>query len=229
MKVAAAPASYHFNSTPQNLSFSSSFSNYRPISSSPNPIISKSPSNARRPIRAETEIRVCVNRSCSRLGSRQTLELLSNLAPPEVSVNSCGCLGQCGAGPNLVVLPDAVYVRHCGTATRAAEVLAEVCRGSGGFDASKNLAVLALRKRGEGELEKGNFSEAEVLLSQAIDLKPSGGLHIIYKCRSSARLALGNNFGALEDAEEASRIAPRYPQARVAKLQEKLAMANASL
>ncbi|KAL5983100.1 hypothetical protein ACLOJK_017181 [Asimina triloba] len=221
MKVAAAiPESYFFlNSTPQNFIFSFSFSKSPPVSSLPYSAFSQSPSDSRRHrrIRAEAEIRVCVNRSCSRSGSRQTLEILSDLAPPGVSVNSCGCLGRCGAGPNLVLLPGAVFVGHCGTAARAADVLAEVCRDTGGFDASKNLEALALRKRGEGELEKGNFSEAEVFLSQAIDLKPSGGLHVIYKCRSSARLGLGNNSGALEDAKEASRIAPQYPQAYISE------------
>lgn len=31
-------------------------------------------------------------------------------------------------------------------------------------------------------------------------------------CRSKARLALGDTSGALEDADEAIRIAPRFPQ-----------------
>jgi len=31
-------------------------------------------------------------------------------------------------------------------------------------------------------------------------------------CRSKARLAMGDISGALEDAEEAIRIAPRFPQ-----------------
>lgn len=83
-------------------------------------------------------------------------------------MKSCGCLGRCGAGPNLVVLPEAAFIGHCGTAARASELMASLC--GGGWDPSNNLAALALRKNGEGELEKGNYSEAEVLLSQVKDL-----------------------------------------------------------
>lgn len=70
-----------------------------------------------------------------------------------------------------------------------------------------------MRKKGEKELEMNNFSEAEVLFSQAIDLEPSGGRHLIYRSRSVARLGMGDNAGALDDAVEAANIAPKYPQA----------------
>eukprot|EP00262_Sarcandra_glabra_P015105 TRINITY_DN4587_c0_g1_i1.p1 TRINITY_DN4587_c0_g1~~TRINITY_DN4587_c0_g1_i1.p1 ORF type:complete len:251 (+),score=41.89 TRINITY_DN4587_c0_g1_i1:111-863(+) len=175
-------------------------------------------------IKAEVEIRVCVNKSCSKLGSRQTLQTLSDLSPPNISVKSCGCLGRCGAGPNLVVLPDGVLVSHCETAARAAEVLAGFYGGDGGWDAFTNLEALALRKRGENAMKKGDFLEAENLLSQAIDLNPGGGLQISYTSRSAVRLALGNNSAALEDAKEASKICPRFPQAYIAQGDAFLAM-----
>ncbi|PIA35452.1 hypothetical protein AQUCO_03500072v1 [Aquilegia coerulea] len=178
--------------------------------------LSNSSSSYSSPIKlelSELEIRVCVNKTCRKQGSRETLEILSSLAPPHVSVISCGCLGKCGSGPNLVFLPQAVFVNHCATPARTAQVLATYMGRGNTDDASKNLAALALRKRAEEELEKGNLSEAEVLLSQAIDLKPSGGLHIIYTTRSSTRLAIGNNLGALEDAKEALALAPHHPQA----------------
>lgn len=116
------------------------------------------------PVRAEMEFRVCLNRACRRQGSLQTLETLSGIAPPGVAVVSCGCLARCGAGPNLVVLPDAVMVGHCGTAARAAEVMMSFVGG----DPQGSLTALALRKRAEKELEKGNFSEAVLLLSQVM-------------------------------------------------------------
>ncbi|XP_042501217.1 uncharacterized protein LOC122079053 isoform X2 [Macadamia integrifolia] len=167
-------------------------------------------------IKAEIEFRVCVNRTCRRQGSRETLEILSGLAPADVSVNSCGCLGRCGSGPNLVVLPDGIMVRHCGTPSRAAEVMLSICGGSNdSLDVKKNLEALALRKRGEEAFEKGAFAEAELLLSQALGLKPFGGLHIIHTSRSAARLAVGNTSGALEDAEAASTLAPQYPKAYI--------------
>lgn len=118
----------------------------------------------RRRLRAEIELRVCVNRTCRRQGSLQTLETLSGIASPDVAVKSCGCLGRCGAGPNLVALPDGVIVGHCGTAARAAEVMMSFVAG----DAQGSLAALALRKRAENELEKNTFSEAELLLSQVM-------------------------------------------------------------
>lgn len=117
------------------------------------------------------EIRVCTNRTCRKQGSFQTLETLSGLAPPNVAVNPCACLGRCGAGPNLALLPDGIIVGHCGTAARAAEVvfsLFAVGEGSGSFDAKSSLDALALRKRAEIEFEKQNFTQADLLLSQAL-------------------------------------------------------------
>ncbi|KAJ4960509.1 hypothetical protein NE237_020419 [Protea cynaroides] len=176
-------------------------------------------------IKAEIEFRVCVNKTCRRQGSRETLEILSALAPADVSVNSCGCLGRCGAGPNLVVLPDTIMVGHCGTPSRAAEVMLSFCGGnSDSLDAKKNLEALALRKRGEEALERGNFAEAELSFSQALGLKPFGGLHIIHTLRSAARLAMGNTSGALEDAEAASILAPQYPKAYICQADAFLAM-----
>lgn len=111
------------------------------------------------------ELRVCTNRTCRRQGSMQILDTLSSLAPPEVTVKSCGCLGRCGAGPNLVALPDGLMVGHCGTPARASEILMALC-GIKSHDAAKSLEALALRKRAEAEFEKANFSEAGRLLSQ---------------------------------------------------------------
>ncbi|KAF8378915.1 hypothetical protein HHK36_030264 [Tetracentron sinense] len=131
-------------------------------------------------IKAEIEIRICVNRSCRRQGSRETLEILSGLCPPHVSVNSCGCLGRCGAGPNLVVLPDGVFFGHCGTPARAAELLGRSLCGysDSESDPSRSLVALSLRKRAEEELQKSNFSEAQLLLSQTC-------LSLVEKYRSS--------------------------------------------
>ncbi|KAJ0104622.1 hypothetical protein Patl1_19408 [Pistacia atlantica] len=159
------------------------------------------------------EIRVCTNRTCRKQGSMQTFETLTALAPPHVAVHTCGCLGRCGAGPNLVALPGGVMVGHCGTAAKAAQVTMDLCgiRGSG----DKSLEALALRKRAEGEFEKGDFEEAERLLCQGIDLKPFGGIHILYKNRSLVRLAMGNYSGALEDANEALKLAPQYIEAYI--------------
>lgn len=121
-------------------------------------------------VRAELqEIRVCTNRTCRKQGSFQTLETLTGLAPPNVVVKSCGCLGKCGGGPNLAVLPDGVIFSHCGTVARATEVMVSLFAGKDccdSYDAKNSLDALTLRKRAEVEFEKQNFSEAEHLLSQ---------------------------------------------------------------
>ncbi|XP_073142955.1 uncharacterized protein [Henckelia pumila] len=164
------------------------------------------------------EIRVCTNRTCRKQGSLDVLQVLSGIAPPSVAVNSCGCLGKCGLGPNLVILPEAVFVGHCGTPKKAANTMAYVC-GIGDYEVEssviKCLEALALRKRAEAEMERGDFSQAHTLLTQAIDFKPFGGAHTLYKNRSAARLAMGDVSGALEDAKEALTLAPHYPQAYI--------------
>ncbi|MCO5590870.1 hypothetical protein L7F22_044845 [Adiantum nelumboides] len=153
------------------------------------------------------ELRVCTNRTCRKSGSLQTLELLKGLASPKVSVESCGCLGRCGMGPNLVVLPTGIFVGHCNTAAHAARLLALQC---GLCDPENNLKALSLKQQGIKAFESGDSMEAEVLFSQAIDLQPSGGLHLLYANRSAARLAKGDVHAALEDANCASILAPRW-------------------
>ncbi|XP_021724812.1 uncharacterized protein LOC110692132 [Chenopodium quinoa] len=166
---------------------------------------------------SNVEIRVCTNRTCRRQGSLQILENLLGISPAHVSVTSCGCLGRCGSGPNLVVLPPAAMISHCGTAARTAELMVEVCgAGVDDFDlAKRSLDALAFRKRAEVEFEKQNYSEAENLYSQAIEAKPIGGVHITYKGRSAVRLASGNFSGALEDVREALVYAPLYAEAYI--------------
>ncbi|KAH8487495.1 hypothetical protein H0E87_026165 [Populus deltoides] len=159
---------------------------------------------------AETqEVRVCTNRTCRKQGSFQTLEVVTDLAPPDITVKSSGCLGRCGSGPNVALLPQGIIVNHCGTAAKAAQFMATAANVSDG-NISKSLEALALRKTAQAESDLANFSKADELLSLAIDLQPFGGIHIMYKYRSLARLAMRNYSGALEDAREALRLAPRY-------------------
>ncbi|KDP45795.1 hypothetical protein JCGZ_17402 [Jatropha curcas] len=155
------------------------------------------------------EIRVCTNRSCRRQGSVQTLQVIKDISPPNISVNSCGCLGRCGAGPNVVRLPQGIIVGHCSTATSAARVTV----GQDDAAIRKALDALALRNKAQAEIDQGNFYQAELLLSQAINHKPFSGLHTTYKCRSLVRLAMGNYTGALEDAQEALNLSPQYLEA----------------
>lgn len=177
---------------------------------------------------APEEVRVCTNRTCRRQGSFETLHILSGIAPPNVAVNSCGCLGRCGAGPNVVVLPAGVIVGHCGTPSKAAQLMISVAGNFDGTDDDEKskicLEALALRMRAEDKIASGDFDEAHVLLSQAIELKPFGGVHTLYKNRSAARLGVGKINEALEDANEALAIAPRYPEAYICQGDALMAM-----
>ncbi|EPS64882.1 binding protein, partial [Genlisea aurea] len=156
----------------------------------------------------KVEIKVCCNRSCRRQGCRDILAVLSGIAPPRVSVASCGCLGRCGAGPNLVILPEGVVYGHCGTPRKAAEVMSAVAD----LRVDECLEALALRKRAEDERDRGDFGAACSLLTQALDLHPVGNIHKIYKERSTIRLRMGDVDGALDDAREATALAPEDPE-----------------
>lgn len=138
------------------------------------------------------EIRVCVNKACTRSGSRETLNFIT---------------GHCGSGPNLVVLPAEIFVSHCSTASHAAHLLAIQC---GASDPENNLIALSLKEQGNKLFESGNIVRAEQLFSQAINLNPSGGQHFLYSNRSAVRLAMGDNVSSLADAKEASRITPNW-------------------
>ncbi|XVF50356.1 hypothetical protein PTKIN_Ptkin04bG0090900 [Pterospermum kingtungense] len=183
------------------------------------------PPHLRFPVKSEApkvqveEIRVCTNRTCRRQGSFQTFHTLTALAPADISIKTCGCLGRCGAGPNVALLPDGQIVGHCGTAARAAELMVGTCYGGGVVDASSmsktSLDALALRMRAEALIEEADFCEAERLLSQALDLKPFGGIHILYKQRSVARLAMHNYSGALEDVTQSLNLASNYAEAYI--------------
>ncbi|CAA0828532.1 tetratricopeptide repeat (TPR)-containing protein [Striga hermonthica] len=178
------------------------------------PKASSSPLPPSENIKDKIEIRVCTNRTCRKQGSLDVFQLLTGISPPSVTVKSCGCLARCGSGPNIVILPEGVLVGHCGTPRKAAEVMAAVCGIEDEGDvATKCLEALALRKIAEDEAGRADFAKACDLLSQAIHLKPFGGLHILYKDRSAARLAMGDINGALEDSKEAMNLAPHYPEA----------------
>ncbi|MCC5637818.1 (2Fe-2S) ferredoxin domain-containing protein [Nostoc sp. CHAB 5844] len=54
-------------------------------------------------------VRVCQNRTCKKQGAAKVLEALKNLPVPDVTVTASGCLGQCGNGPMVLVLPEMVW------------------------------------------------------------------------------------------------------------------------
>ncbi|NJR75259.1 MAG: (2Fe-2S) ferredoxin domain-containing protein, partial [Scytonema sp. CRU_2_7] len=54
-------------------------------------------------------VRVCQNRTCRKQGAAKVLAAFEALATLEVTVTGSSCLGQCGNGPMVLVLPDMVW------------------------------------------------------------------------------------------------------------------------
>lgn len=48
-------------------------------------------------------IKVCSDGPCNRQGAKNVIRWVTDLTPPEFSVSRCGCTGNCGNGPNVVV------------------------------------------------------------------------------------------------------------------------------
>lgn len=58
------------------------------------------------------QIRICQNRTCRKQGAKKVLQAFTANPVKGVTVSACGCLGACGNGPMVVVLPDNVW--YCG-------------------------------------------------------------------------------------------------------------------
>ncbi len=54
-------------------------------------------------------IQVCQYRSCQRFQSAAVLAALKKHAGPDLMVSASSCLGQCGSGPTVRVVPDNVW------------------------------------------------------------------------------------------------------------------------
>ncbi|MEM8612643.1 MAG: (2Fe-2S) ferredoxin domain-containing protein [Cyanobacteria bacterium P01_H01_bin.105] len=54
-------------------------------------------------------IQVCQYRSCQRFQTAEVLAALKQYASPELMVAASSCLGQCGSGPTVRVVPDNVW------------------------------------------------------------------------------------------------------------------------
>lgn len=57
----------------------------------------------------ERRLLVCQNRTCGKQGSRKVLAIFQQHPVPGVEVKGCSCLGQCGNGPMVLVLPDSIW------------------------------------------------------------------------------------------------------------------------
>ena len=55
------------------------------------------------------KILVCQHETCPRQGATSILNAFKSQVPSDVVVESSGCLGECGSGPMVVVLPDEIW------------------------------------------------------------------------------------------------------------------------
>lgn len=55
------------------------------------------------------QIRVCQHQTCRQQGSAAVLLAVQQAAPAGVAVVGSGCLGQCGNGPMLLILPEQIW------------------------------------------------------------------------------------------------------------------------
>ncbi|MBW4633825.1 MAG: NAD(P)H-dependent oxidoreductase subunit E [Iphinoe sp. HA4291-MV1] len=74
------------------------------ISQSSNPLVT--------PLVFPKCVHVCQNRTCYKQGAAKVLAAFEALPIPEVTITGCSCLGQCGNGPMVLVLPDVVWYSH---------------------------------------------------------------------------------------------------------------------
>ncbi|MEH2263499.1 (2Fe-2S) ferredoxin domain-containing protein [Nostoc sp.] len=54
-------------------------------------------------------VQVCQNRTCKKQGAAKVLAAFTAFPIPDVTVTASSCLGQCGNGPMVLVLPDMVW------------------------------------------------------------------------------------------------------------------------
>lgn len=54
-------------------------------------------------------ILVCQNTACRKMGAAMVLKRLQAQTVEGVAIASSGCLGRCGNGPNLLVLPEKTW------------------------------------------------------------------------------------------------------------------------
>ncbi|MCT7959426.1 (2Fe-2S) ferredoxin domain-containing protein [Laspinema sp. D1] len=52
---------------------------------------------------------ICTNRTCRKQGSQKVLATFQSLPVANVTVESSSCLGQCGNGPMVLILPEETW------------------------------------------------------------------------------------------------------------------------
>lgn len=55
------------------------------------------------------EILICQQRTCRKQGSAKVLAAFQSNTEHDIIVTGCGCLGKCGNGPNVLMLPTETW------------------------------------------------------------------------------------------------------------------------
>jgi NADH:ubiquinone oxidoreductase subunit E len=56
-----------------------------------------------------TCVLICQNRTCKKQGAAEVLATFRALVTPAIAYEGCGCLGNCGNGPIVLVLPARIW------------------------------------------------------------------------------------------------------------------------
>mmetsp|Transcript_35655 Transcript_35655/g.100944 ORF Transcript_35655/g.100944 Transcript_35655/m.100944 type:complete len:184 (-) Transcript_35655:315-866(-) len=139
-----------------------------------------------------------------------------------VTVGECGCLGNCGKGPNVeFIIPgeEGLVFNGIATVEDAANFLEERC---GGIPADRAVKAYRLKQQGDSFASKKDWEAAEQAYTQAMEI---GGLRALIRAnRAVVRLKQGSAASAVEDAEAAceANLDWAFPQLVASEAHEEL-------
>eukprot|EP00879_Flechtneria_rotunda_P024747 GHRR01026254.1.p1 GENE.GHRR01026254.1~~GHRR01026254.1.p1 ORF type:complete len:195 (+),score=71.07 GHRR01026254.1:454-1038(+) len=134
----------------------------------------------------------------------QVLKFAQDLGLTDVNIQECGCLGNCGNGPNMLLTPEEVTLGHVATPADMADILRWQ------LDVQlpdKQLKATELRLAGNQLAVEGDLQGAAAKYSQALNLNATGQ-HMLHSNLSAVYLQLGDKQAALQHAEAAVQHAP---------------------
>ena len=183
-------------------------------------------------------LRVCTSRTCRKAGSHTTLALLRDLAstaaPDGVGaatsaavvqqafaaakVESCGCLGGCGNGPNVVHDHTGEVFNDVHKPRSGVALLHEV-----GVEVADEAAQACVKQLyAERALRANKPDEAVALLTDALNragalkLRAANLLHRLLEARADAREQTGDRTAAADDRARADAMLARRHTASAA-------------
>ena len=72
---------------------------------------------------------ICQGRSCKSLGSAEIFKAFKNYSPTDLDIIGSGCLGQCGNGPMVLVLPQEYWYNRVSKSNVRALVENQLVKG----------------------------------------------------------------------------------------------------